>query len=172
MSTTVQDYRRTDLRTNLGGDPFWVISGLVDGKDVSGLKDKACVLFSFPVTDQQIIISGMVVNVLTAFTATTTLSLGLCTLATNEVTTGGVATVTNDDAFIEVGDITATTAGRYYPTTGDFVDSQVSGTIIEGGNLIVGSSTNVPAIVLFPKVATIITGQVQVMVLISIIPGL
>lgn len=170
MSTTVQDYRRTDLRTNLGGDPFWIMSGLIDGADVSGLKNKACVLFSFPTANQQIIISGIMVNVLTAFTTTTTLELGLCTLATDAVTTGGVATVTNDDAFVEAGDITATTIGRYYPTAGDFVDSHVSGTFIEGGNLIVGASTDVPAIAIFPKVATIIVGQVQVMMLISIIP--
>lgn len=47
MGVTIQDYRRTDLRVNTSGEPFWIRSKTVDGHEISGLKDKACVLFSF-----------------------------------------------------------------------------------------------------------------------------
>jgi len=169
--TTIQDYRRTDLRVNKSGEPFWIISKAVDGHEIPGLKDKACVLFSFPVEGQQILLHEIAVKVLRGFTAGTTLEVGTCTLATENVSTNDVATVVVDDAFVQAGDITATAVGFYYPTTGDFVSSRQTGVTIEGGTLLVGASTNVPAIAIFPKVSTIITGQVQVAMLISIVPG-
>lgn len=171
MTVTIQDYRRTDLRTQADGSPFWITSKTVDGHEQSGLKDKACVLFSFPVVGQQIIIHEIVVRVTRAFTTGTTLVLGSYTLATDGVETGNVATVDQDDNYVEVTDIHPTVVGWYYPTTGNFTDARGSGVTIEGSNLIVGTSTDVPAVVLSPKVATIIIGQAQVLMLISIVPG-
>lgn len=171
MSVTIQDYRRTDLRTDMFKGAFWITSRAVDGHEVSGLKDKACVLFSFPVVGQQIIIREIAVHVIKAFTASTTLDLGEYTLATDGVSTDGVATVVDDDAYVDTTDIIATTVGWYYPTKGGFVDARASGATISGENLIVGAETNVPAIVITPKEATIITGQVQVSMLICIVPG-
>ena len=170
MSVTVQDYRRTDLRLDTGGDPFWIISRVVDGDTVSGLKDKACVLFSFPVAEQHIIIHEIVVKVTRAFTSGTSLVLGTYTLAEDNVLPGGVATVVKEDAYVESGDIIPGTIGVYFPTVGDFVDSRASGVTINGGNLIIGSATNVPAVVLTPKDTTISMGQAKVQMLISVIP--
>jgi hypothetical protein len=168
MSTaTIQDYRRTDLRCEEGGDPFWIKSRVVDGFATSSLKDKACVLFSFPTEGQQVIIREIAVRVLRAFTALTTLELGLYTLATDGVETGNSATVVFDNALVEANDILPTTVGWYYPTAGSFVDSRVAGAVIEGGNLVVGTAVNVPAIVLTPKVAV---GQVQILMMISVVP--
>ena len=171
MSVTVQDYRRTDLRLDAGGDPYWIVSKVVDGFETRGLLNKACVLFSFPVAGQQIIIREIVVHVLRAFTSGTTLELGTYSLATDGVVTGGVATEVKDNAYVESGDITPTTVGWYYPANGDFVDARGSGVTIEGGNKIVGAATDVPAVVISPKVATIITGQVQVLMLVCVVPG-
>jgi hypothetical protein len=172
MSVTIQDYRRTDLRTRADGSPFWISSKPIDGHEVSGLKDKACVLFSFPVVGQQIIIQEIVVRVIRAFTATTTLELGSYTLATDSVSTNDSATVVKDNTYVESGDILPSIVGWYYPTKGDFADARGSGVTIGGENLIVGASTDVPAVVISPKVATIIIGQVQVFMLICIVPGL
>lgn len=169
--STVQDYRRTDLRVDYAKGAFWVTSKVVDGHEVSGLKDKACVLFSFPVTDQQIILREIVVRVLTPFSAGTTLELGSYTLATDNVSTDGVATVVDDDAYVTSVDIQPEVTGWYYPTRGGFVDSQESGIVVSGENLIVGAATDVPAIVITPKVSTIIIGKVQVYILMCVVPG-
>lgn len=166
----IQDYRRTDLRVNKSGEPFWIISKAVDGNEVSGLKDKACVLFSFPVEGQQIIIHEISARVIKAFTSGTTLTVGTCTLANNDVSTNDTATVLIDNALIEVDDITPGTAGYYYPTSGDFVDSKQTGVLIRGGTVFTGASTDVPAIAIFPKVATILEGQVRVAMLVSVVP--
>jgi hypothetical protein len=170
MSVTIQDYRRTDLRTDASVGAFWITSRAVDGHEVSGLKGKACVLFSFPVVGQQIIIREIAVHVIRAFTAGTTLDLGEYTLATDGVSTNDVATVVTDDAYVDSTDIIPTTVGWYYPTKGGFTDARASGVTIEGENLIIGAAVNVPAVVISPKVATIIVGQVQVAMLICIVP--
>ena len=171
MSVTIQDYRRTDLRTDPGGKPFWLISKTIDGHEVSGLCDKACVMFSFPVVGQQIILHEIVVQVQRGFTVGTTLELGYYTLATDGVSTGDVATVVSDNCFMESSDIITSAVGYNYPTKGDFTDARGSGLTIDGDNLIVGAATSVPSIVLTPKVSTIIIGQAKVMLLVSIVPG-
>lgn len=170
MSVTVKDYRKTDLEYEAGAC-YWVTSKVVDAFEKTDLCDKACVLFSFPEDGQHIIIIRMGIHILRAFTPLTTLELGLYTLATDGVTTDGVATVADEDAFAEVDLITPTVTGWYFPDKGLFSDAQMVGAPIENANLIVGASTNVPAIVLSPKVATIITGQVQVVMLITVVPG-
>jgi hypothetical protein len=171
MSTTIQDYRKPDLRIDIGGDPFWITSRVVDGHEVSGLKDKACVLFSFPTVGQQVIIREIAVRVLVAFTAATTLELGTYILAKDADSTDAVATEEISDAFVAAADITATTAGWYFPKEGDFVEARASGMLVEGGNLIVGAAVNGIAIALSPKVATILIGKVQVSMLICVVPG-
>lgn len=170
MSVTVQDYRRTDLRLDTGGDPFWIISRVVDGDAVSGLKDKACVLFSFPVAEQHIIIHEIVVKITRAFTSGTTLELGVYTLLEDNVLPGGTADLVKVNTYVESSDIIPGTIGVYFPTIGDFVDARASGVTMDGGNLIIGKDTNVPAVVLTPKVATISMGQAKVQMLISVIP--
>ena len=172
MSTaTVQDYRRTDLRTDVFKGAFWLVSKTVDGHEVSGLKDKACVLFSFPETGQQIIIREIVVRILRGFTAGTTLELGSYTLATDGVGTGGLATVVTDDAYVQAIDVDPTIEGFYYPTVGNYAEARGSGVTISGENLIVGAATNVPAIVITPQVSTVVIGQVQISLLVCIVPG-
>lgn len=169
--STIQDYRRTDLRTNVSGEPFWIVSKVVDGHEQSGLKDKACVLFSFPDAGKQIIIREIAVHVMRAFTTGTTLELGLFTLTSDGLSTNDTATEVDDNGFVEYTDIQPEVVGWYYPSKGGFVDVRGAGMISDGENLIIGASTNVPAIVLSPKVATIITGQVQVAMYVTYVPG-
>jgi hypothetical protein len=169
--STIQDYRRTDLRVDASKGAFWITSKVVDGHEVSDLKDKACVLFSFPVADQQIIIRDIVVRVIVPFTTGTTLELGTYTLPTDNISAGDTATEVDDDAYVTAVDIQAEVAGWYYPTRGGFVDAQESGIIVVGENLIVGAATTVPVVAITPKEATIIIGKVQVSMLICIVPG-
>lgn len=170
-TATIQDYRRTDLRANVLENPYWISSAVVDAAVVSGLKDKACVLFSFPTAGQQVVIWDCAIYIATAWTATTVLDVGSYTLATDAVTTAGSATLVDVDDYIPTASITATTGGWYYPAAGDWLTARAAGTHVNPANLIVGAATTVPCIAITPSTSTPIIGQAQVHLLISILPG-
>jgi hypothetical protein len=168
---TIQDYRRTDIQTNSNKGAFWLTSKAIDGHEISSLKDKACVLFSFPVVGQQIIIREIAVHIIKGFTANTTLELGIYTIANDDISTDGTATLDDSDTLVPSIDIQSEVVGWYYPTAGNFVDAQASGVTISGENLLIGAAVNVPVIAITPKVATIIEGQAQVSILVCIVPN-
>jgi hypothetical protein len=170
-TATIQDYRRTDLRTNVLETPYWITSSVIDGALVSGLKDKACVLFSFPTANQQVFILGACFEVITEFTATTVIDVGSYTLATNAVTTAGDATLVDVDDYIPQADITATTAGYYWAATGDLVASMGAGTAVDTARKIVGAATTVPCIAATLQTATVVAGQGRLHMLVTILPG-
>lgn len=96
-TTTIVDLRRTDLRTNVLENPYWITSGELD-KDA---KDKAALFFSFPVTGtispgfdkHLILLHEMWLEVTTAFTSSSTkFSIGQGYIANDGITTGGVST--------------------------------------------------------------------------------
>jgi len=172
---TVQDYRRTDLRTNIFDNPYWISSGIIDAAaDGVTVKDKGCVVFSFPAT-KTLFVERVVVEVIKAFTAGTTAHLGLGTLATDAVTTGGNVTVVADDEYILHEDITMTTKGLYGATTANtsaWLTSSLTGTFASP-NIIVGVAATVPCIYLIATNAGNITaGKCRVHMRIDIIPGL
>ena len=167
----IQDYRRTDLRLKTGGDPFWVSSRAIDAREQLGLRDKLCVVFSFPEADQQIIVREVVVHVMREFNAGVTLEVGHYTLTHNGVESGDTAVQVRDDTFVELDDIDLTKVGFYYPTKGEFVSARGSGATIEGGNLIVGAENNVPAVTLLFKENEVFSGQVRLLLLVSLVPG-
>lgn len=126
MATTAMlDLRRTDLRTNVLENPFWICSGEI----TPTCDDKAAVLFSFPVSyvatsicpafygNTIVIIQEMVMEVNTAFTGdgTEVFTLGQCSLATQaEATT---VTTTTENIFVEsfAGSGVNMGAGGIYP---------------------------------------------------------
>lgn len=171
MSTqTVIDYRRTDLRTHLFENPYWISSGLVVGADS---QSKAAVLFSFPRAGEAIIVHEICVQIVTAVTGgTVSGTLGSSTLATDGVTTAGVATDVDVDDYMVTGDVTWGTAGYYWPTNGsDFLTAKAAGSI-SGPAIITGAASTVPCIVIFPaSTTTIAAGTLRVHALISRIPG-
>jgi hypothetical protein len=112
--TIINDVRRTDLRTSVLGNPYWISSAVLDATDTAAIDDKYVTLFSFPTAGEFIFIEQVIVEVVLAFTAGTTFSVGLATLLTDDVTTGGVATTVGNEYFMEAADITATTAGYYH----------------------------------------------------------
>jgi hypothetical protein len=172
-TATIADYRRTDQRCNALENPYWITSAIVDGAAVSGLKDKACILFSFPVAGQRIILHDFALEIITGFTATTVMEVGSYTLATSDaMTTGELATLVEADEYLAHGDITATAAAWYYADAGShFLTAKAAGTHVNPANLIIGAATVVPCIAITATTPTIIIGQAQLHVLISIIPG-
>jgi hypothetical protein len=170
MTVTAKDYRRPDLRVNLNGDPSWLISNVIDGLGSSGLKDSACVLFSFPIDGQQIIIREIVVRIIQSFDVGVAFNLGRYTLATDDLALPDVATLVDVDAYVKSSDISPNSTGWYYPSSGEYVDAKSDGITSDGSNLIVGASTTVPAVVLTPSAATITTGRVQVLMLVCVVP--
>jgi hypothetical protein len=174
MSTaTIQDYRRTDQRTNALENPFWLTSAVVDGAAVSGLADKACVLFSFPKAGEKIIIWDVWLHIILGFTSGTTIDVGIYTLLTDAVTTAGDATLvgTINQLIPTATTVDATTIGWYGATASDWLTARAAGTHVANNNMITGVAAAVPCIAMTPKVATIIVGKAQLHLLVSIIPG-
>jgi hypothetical protein len=173
-TATIADYRRSDLRTNALETPFWISSAIVDAAAVSGLKDKACLLFSFPKADQKNIIWDITCQIITEFTATTTIKVGYGTIATDAVTTAGTMTYAGatTDNFMTNANFTAITAAWYTPAAANtWLTARAAGTHTEAANLLTGAATTVPCVTLTFGTATVIVGKIQVHMQIAVIPG-
>lgn len=170
--TIIQDVRRTDQRTNVLGNPFWLTSGVVDAAASAAIDDKYCILFSFPRTRQLIFIEQVVIEVILAFTAGTTFSIGSSTLLTDTVTTGGVATTVDDDEYMEAADITATTAGIYQAAAAagnDWLTAKVAGVPV-APYVITGIAAAVPAVHLIAaNAANVAIGKARIHMLVNIL---
>ena len=168
--TIIQDVRRTDERTNVLGNPFWLSSGLVDASASAAIDDKYVILFSFPTVGQFVFIEQVIVEVILAFTANTTFSVGLCSLATNAITTGGVGTTIDDDEFVEAADITATTAGYYHPAAAagnDWLTAKIAA-VPTAPYMLTGAATTVPAVMLVAANAgSVAAGKCKVHMLVN-----
>lgn len=173
-TVTMIDYRRTDLRRQTLENPFWMTSGEVDGV---AAEDLASVLFSFPVASQVIIVHEICIQITTAFTVgagAAVGTLGVGTLATNLITTGGDVTTVDVDDFMVTADVTWGTAGYYWPTNGsDFLTAKAAGSV-SGPVVITGAETTVPVIALYLSNAggAITAGKCRVHALISVLPGI
>lgn len=170
----IQDVRRTDQRTNVLDTPFWLTSGIVDATASAAIDDKVVVLFSFPKVSQQIIVQNFCCEVITAFTSGTTGIVGYYTLATNDVTAGGVATIVGSgNQLEETTNTTYTTPGFYFPAAAaDATQYRIAGTPTTNADWIVGAATTVYAVcATFANGGTIAAGKCRYHMLISIVPG-
>lgn len=169
----IQDVRRADQRNSVLGNPFWLASGVVDGAASAAIDDKYCILFSFPKAGQVIFIEQIIVEVILAFTAGTTFSVGLCTLATDAITVGGVGTTVDDDEFFEAADITATTAALYHPAAAagnDWLTAKIAA-VPASPYMLKGDATTVPAVMLIAANAgTVAAGKARVHMLVNVGP--
>jgi hypothetical protein len=167
------DYRRTDLRTNVLLNPYWITSGLVVGADC---EDKFALLFSFPVAGKLVKVLDVVVQIVVACTSSTLIDIGYSTIATDAVTTGGVATRSDDDEYVKQTDITVGTPGFYRVVTAHASDWHVlllADSGIAGDSLyILGAATTVPCVTsMQSNTGTIAAGSWRVHMLITEIPG-
>lgn len=167
---TAIDYRRTDERNHVWLNPYWISSGIMVGADC---EDKGAILFSFPKV-KKFYIEQVVLQVVTAFTANTTITIGYGTLATDAVTTGGDITVVDADEYLLNADITIGTAGWYAATTAntsDWLTAKAAGTHA-APYVLTGAATSVPVIYAsMANAGTIAAGTARLHVLLTEIPG-
>lgn len=165
------DWRRTDLRTNVLENPYWISSGLVDGATAEDCEN---LLFSFPTAGLITIIHEVWLQVVVALTANTVITLGSGTLATDAVTTGGTVTTVDADEYLLAADITVGTPGFYAPVTGHTSDWLTAEAARTGAapRFIKGAATTVPCVyAVTTNTGTITAGSYRVHMLISNIPG-
>lgn len=180
MSTvTAVDKRRNDLRTNILDNPWWISSAVVD-VITDAVEDKAVQLFSFPVAGRVTWVLGVLFQVVSAITVdagTALCTVGLGSLATDIITTGGVVTDVDQDSYLLTADITFGTAGFYMPLsahTSTWLTSQMGGTVTNlASQFIVGAATTVPCICAYPSNAggALTAGKFRVHLLVTEVPG-
>lgn len=165
----ILDLRRADQRTNVLENPVWLTSGII----TPDADDAEAVLFSFPTKTKYnfFLPTQVCVETIEAFTGgTCAFTLGLGTIATDDVTTGGTCSVVDADEFVT----TFTKAGMgsiglSFPDAGDFVTALAAGD--SGTQLITCAATTVPVIyAALTSSATITAGQARVHVLGSFVP--
>lgn len=178
---TMLDLRRTDLRTTVLENPYWITSGEMKGLNPT-VDDQDAVLFSFPITgvvapgygNSSIIVQEIVLEVNTAFiAATVAATIGKGTIATDAVTTGGVSTDVDVDEYWEGTDGAADFAatGLHYCTTGsNWVTDRIAGVGGEG-YIITPADTAVPTVVLYLTSNNPITaGSAFLHMMITVVP--
>lgn len=170
---TVLDLRRTDLRTSVLENPYWITSA-----DIGiACDDQDAVLFSFPVTglvgpsygNSLILIHAMFYQVVTAYNGTSDILVGVGHIATDDVTTSGTIDDEDVDEYFQTGEITVATPGFYTPGTGDVVALWAAGTWGEFAQ-ITCVDTDVKCIEAQLTGGTITTGAGRLHVLISVVP--
>lgn len=173
------DLRRTDLRTTVLENPYWMTSGEL----TIACDDKDAVLFSFPITDivspgygnTLILLHELILEVNTAFTGgTLAMVIGNSKLASDVV--DGSADVTDMDpnmyweATDGAADIAAT--GFHYPTTASAYLTAKAATTWGTNASIIPHDTDVLAIVAtITSDGTITTGSAYMHAHISVIPA-
>lgn len=168
------DYRRHDLRTQVHETPFWITSSEIDEADC---EDLAAVLFSFPNADERYIIHNMLLEVTEAFAGgTPALTVGIGTLATDDVTTGGDVTTVDVDEYYTNTEAAPTALGLKLPgVAADYgaawVANALSSPTASAELLIQGAAATVPAVVVYASSSTSLTaGKCRLHMLISKLP--
>ena len=170
---TVLDLRRTDLRTNVLENPYWITSA-----DIGiACDDQDAILFSFPITgivgpsygEGVVLIHAVVYEVITAYNGTPDILVGVGSIATDDITTAGSITDVDVDEYFQTGEITVATPGYYYPGTGDIVAILAANTFGAYGKIVPADST-VLCIEAQLTGGVITTGAGRLHVLISEVP--
>jgi len=170
---TVLDLRRTDLRSNVLANPYWITSAEI----TPDAYDKDAVLFSFPITKSVspgygsglVLIHMMVVEVVTAFNGTAVIIVGTGSILTDAVTTGGTITDLDVDEYFEAGNVAEDTIGFNVPSGGNFLGLLAAGTYSAYAQIVPADST-VICIEAQLTGGTITVGSAYVHVLISEVP--
>ena len=170
------DVRRTDLRTNVLENPYWICSAAIPKE----ADDLACILFSFPAavyTRGMIIIEDVLVEIVTAVAGgTVAMTVGLGSLATDSVTTGGDVTTIDVDEYMKSADITFATPAIYGGTTGNTSDwlavKETGGSFGAPMHLTPVDTTVLCVVAYLSSDAAITAGDARVHMKISEVPGL
>ena len=168
--TAIVDYRRKDQNRSLS-QPYWLVSAEIDQ---AACEDKIAVCFSFPLATYgtSILIIEKVAFLVTEAIAggTPTITVGACTLATDAVTTAGVATVVDVDYYMVTADVTVATPGIYFASGSAWLTAralQTEAAICR----IVPAATAVPAIgVWLDSNSSLTTGKGRLLMLVNEMP--
>ncbi len=170
------DVRRTDLRSNVLANPYWLTSGLI----VPAHDDLASLLFSFPIAKsvspgyKPFYVLYCVFEVVAVFDGSGSITVGTGTLATDAVTTGGDVTTVAADAFHLSDDITEGTIG-YYPSSLTGTDSAFTTAAIAGvatyPSYVTPADTTVPCFTAQLTGGNITVGSARLHILIAEIPA-
>ncbi len=164
------DLRRADQRTNVLENPVWITSGII----TPDADDAQAVLFSFPINSKfnYFCLQEICVETIVGFAGgTITFTLGTGSLATNDITTGGVCSVVDADEYMASFAVAGmASAGLVFANTGgDFLTAKAAGTT--GVNMITCADTTVPVIYCaLASDAAITAGQARVHILGSYVP--
>ena len=164
----ILDIRRTDQRTNVRINPFWMTSGQITYEDLGN----EIVLFSFPEKLGDYVLHAAMVEISTPFAGTSpVLDCGYGLLASDAAVTGDtLAADTDPDKYLDAVDMTST-AG-YVLTDGD---SALGVLLAAGtpGDIIRGSDTadEVPCITAVLGGSAFTAGVCRIHVMLSKIQG-
>jgi hypothetical protein len=171
MSTiTAIDYRRTDVRSHTWLNSWWITSAIMVGADC---EDKGAILFSFPKV-KKYFVEQVVVQITTAFTASTTLNIGSGTIATDAITTGGDVTIVDEDEYLLSADLTVATIGWYGSTTAntsDWLAAKILGSYVAPYTITGAASTTPVIYASWANAGTILAGKARVHVMLTEVPG-
>ena len=171
-TATIRDLRKQDQMRTLW-TPYWLTSAEIVGV---GSEDLACVCFSFPATKygtRRLKILECAFQVTTLFAGgTITVNVGSYTLATDAVTTAGLATLVDVDEYVATAHITSGTVGLYWCGGSDWLTASLLGTNA-GVEIITPADTTVPCVaVTTTSDATITAGIGRVLMQVVEIPML
>jgi hypothetical protein len=165
------DYRRTDQRTNVLENPYWITSGLINCAALT-VKDKGLLLFSFPHAGRVVILHDIVVQNVAAITAATTLVIGFGTIATDAAVTGDNITYSANDGIMATGSEVLTIATVWGPAAGSTWVTAAAAAAYSTSRRLLGAATACPVIfAVMSNAGTITVGSLRIHILVSEIPG-
>ncbi len=138
------DLRQKTQRHYHEQKPFWITSADIKPEHTT----EQCLLFSFPAARgvKLIKVHDICIDIITAFTGgTPSIDVGLGTIATDDVSTGGTYSETDADEYIPTASITEATIGIYFPGAGDFLTAKAAGTNVVPVKIVCADAT-VPCI--------------------------
>lgn len=124
------DYRRTDVRDNIRPNPFWIRSQKMEFGGKLGfnsvMDDNESVFMDFPLEDKgafPVIIMGVLIEILTAFDGTPSMSIGDGTIASYLDSDGATVTPVGATSIAATGVVLPAAAGNklVYPLAAPFV---------------------------------------------------
>ncbi len=183
MAGTMFDARRTDLRSNVLENPYWISSLEMDEADI---EDKIAIPFSFPIgvaatkgpsasySCGLVLFHDFMIEVTEVFAGgTPTLNIGQYTIATDDITTEGATSDIGTPLYYHAtdgaADITAT--GIYHPDTScSWLTAKAAGTWGTNASVIPADTTVLCIGVAASSNTTLTAGKLVLHVLISEVP--
>lgn len=179
-TATILDLRRTDLRTNVLENPYWITSGEL----TPACDDKGALLFSFPATKSVapgygtgniVLIHDIFLEVDTIFEGGTIAAvIGNYSLATDAVTTAGVCTEIDPNMYWEAtaGAADFIELGWQPAGTSAFLTAKAAGTWGSNQSILPVDATVLCIVATITSGAPITGGSAYMHALISILPGI